>query len=324
MSATRVLVVDDDVDIRAVLRRILEQAGFEVLEAGDGAMAFERTVVEQPDVVLLDMGLPGMDGLAVLRELRTDARTAHVPVLLVAAAAQPEGVVAGLDAGADDHLTRPFDGDEVVARIRAVVRRATQQSSRNPLTGLPGNERITTELSSRIDRGDPTALLYVDVDDFKPYNDHYGFLRGDHALRELGGLIVEVVKHEAAPGAFVGHVGGDDFVVIVEPHEAERVAEAICERFDAMAPSLYDPGDAAARSIEVPDRRGVPQRYGLLSLSIGVATTDRREVEHREELVTAATEMKRYAKSRSRDRSRYAFDRRVDGDDAVELEVDLP
>jgi diguanylate cyclase (GGDEF)-like protein len=323
MSPTRVLVVDDDPDIRSVLELTLEHAGFEVIHARDGAEALVLARTLRPDVVLLDVMMPGLDGFAVLRELRLDVRTINLPVLLLTARTQPRDAAAALDAGADDYITKPFDGEEVVARIHATVRRAGQQRGSNPLTGLPGNERITTELRDRIERSDPTALLYVDLDDFKPYNDHYGFLRGDEVIQRLAGLIIDVVREFDGDTAFVGHVGGDDFVVIVDPAHAEPVAAAICDRFDALAPSLYDEDDAEAGSIEVADRRGVPQRYGLLSLSIGVASTDRREVAHREELVTAATEMKRFAKSRSRDRSRYAFDRRSEGSE-MELEVDLP
>ena len=323
MSGNRVLVVDDDADIRTVLELTLEHAGFEVLPAADGEQALRLARVERPDVVLLDVMMPGRDGIDVLRSLRTDPRTSNIPVLLLTARAQPQDAVSGLEAGADDYITKPFDGDEVIARIHAAVRRAQHQRGSNPLTGLPGNERITRELQQRVERDQPTALLYVDLDDFKPYNDHYGFLRGDEVIQHLANLLTDVVKDLVDGGAFVGHVGGDDFVVIVDPMDAEPVAQAICERFDELVPTLYDPDDAEAGSIEVPDRRGIPQRYGPLSLSIGVASTDRREVSHREELVTAATEMKRFAKSRSRDRSRYAFDRRTEGSE-VELEVDLP
>ena len=323
MSQIRVLVVDDDEDIRTVLDLTLSHAGFTVILAADGDEALRIARSKLPDVVLLDVMMPGRDGIEVLRDLRTDARSANLPVLLLTARGQPQDAVTALDAGADDYITKPFDGDEVIARIHAAVRRADRQRASNPLTGLPGNERITRELTERVERQQPTALLYVDLDDFKPYNDHYGFIRGDEVIQQLAGLLVDVVKELAEASAFVGHVGGDDFVVMVAPAEAEPVAQAICDRFDALAPSLYDPDDAEAGSIEVPDRRGVPQLYELLSLSIGIASTDRREVSHREELVTAATEMKRFAKSRSREQSRYAFDRRTEGSE-MELEVDLP
>jgi diguanylate cyclase (GGDEF)-like protein len=320
----RVLIVDDDEDIRLALDITLEGAGFETIQATDGLEALDLARSAAPDVVILDVMMPRLDGLETLRQLREDARTSHLPVLLLTARVQRQDAIEGLDAGADDYLAKPFDLDELVARVRAALRRADQQRTRNPLTGLPGNESILAELSERLREGTPFALLYVDLDQFKPFNDHYGFLRGDEALRGLARLLHEVQDDLSEQDTFVGHVGGDDFVVIVAPELAEGTAERICRRFDAFAPDLYDPSDRE-HGIEVADRRGVPQRYEVLSLSIGIASTDRREFAHQGEVVATATEMKRYAKSRRLAGSSYAIDRRaVEGDDGVEMEVDLP
>jgi diguanylate cyclase (GGDEF)-like protein len=320
----RALIADDDADIRAALDVTLVAAGFETIQARDGIEALDHARNRHPDVVLLDVMMPRMDGLETLRLLREDARTSHLPVLMVTARAKRQDAIEGLDAGADDYITKPFDADELVARVRAALRRADQQRLRNPLTGLPGNESILGELSDRLREKQEFALLYVDLDQFKPFNDHYGFLRGDAALRALARLLHEVQDDLMEPDTFVGHVGGDDFVVIVSPDLAEPAAELICRRFDEFAPELYDPEDRRL-GIEVADRRGVPQRYGLLSLSIGIASTDRREFAHQGEVVATATEMKRYAKSRRLTGSNYAIDRRADdGDDGVEMEVDLP
>jgi diguanylate cyclase (GGDEF)-like protein len=321
---TRVLIADDDEDIRAFLDITLGLAGFEVLQARDGVEALELVHAHSPDVVVLDVMMPRMDGLEALRRLRHDARTSHIPVLMLTAKAQLQNTIDGLDSGADDYVTKPFDADELLARIRSALRRAEQQRTRNPLTGLPGNESILNDLSERIAQTEPFALLYVDLDQFKPFNDHYGFLRGDEALRALAQLLRKVQSGLADPTAFVGHVGGDDFVLIVDPELAEQVAVAICDHFDVLAPSFYDEDDADAGSIEVADRRGVAQQYGLLSLSIGIASSSLREFAHQGEAVAAATEMKRYAKSRGQGGSNYAFDRRSEDEDGIEIEVDLP
>jgi diguanylate cyclase (GGDEF)-like protein len=319
-----VLVADDDADIRAFLEITLQLEGFEVHEATDGVEAIEAARRVVPDVILLDVMMPRMDGIEALRVLRADARTSHIPVVLLTARAQREDTLQGLDAGADDYITKPFDGEVLVARLHAALRRADQQRSLNPLTGLPGNERILSELDCRLGDGTPFAMLYADLDQFKPFNDLYGFLRGDEAIRAVADLLRQVARDLGDADTFVGHVGGDDFVVVLAPELAEAVAGEICRRFDDLAPTLYDPADRMAGSIEVPDRRGVPQRFPLLSLSIGVATTERREFAHQGEVVTVATEMKRYAKSHASGRSTYAFDRRADEGPVVDLEVDLP
>ena len=321
----RVLIADDDEDIRAYLEVTLRLDGFDVVQAGDGVEAVTLARTRSPDVIILDVMMPRLDGLQALHRLRGDSRTSHIPVVLLTARAQRSDAIAGLDAGADDYVTKPFDAEELLARIRSAMRRAETQRTRNPLTGLPGNESILADLTQRLDEGRPFAMLYVDLDRFKPFNDHYGFLRGDDALRSLAQILEDVRDELNDPEAFVGHVGGDDFVLTLPPQLAEDAAAAVCARFDAFSPSLYDDDDRAVGAIEVPDRRGVPQRHGMLSLSIGIATTDRRDFAHHGEVVVTATEMKRYAKTRGGAGSHYAFDRRTDGDgEGVEIEVDLP
>jgi len=322
----RVLVADDEEDIRAYLDVTLGLAGFEVIQAAGGQEALDLARTRDPDVVVLDVMMPGMDGIEALRALRRDARISHLPVLLLTAMVQQHDIIDGLDAGADDYVTKPVESKELVARIRAAIRRADQQRARNPLTGLPGNESILTNLSERLTNNEPFALLYIDLDQFKPFNDYYGFLRGDEALRAVARLVRQVQDEIGDEHTFVGHVGGDDFVMILRPEIAEHAAALICERFDDLAPELYDPADREVGTIEVADRRGVPQHYGLLSLSIGIASTQRRDFAHHGEVVTTATEMKRYAKASGIETSSYAFDRRAGDDDAdgVEMEVDLP
>ncbi|MFA9445614.1 response regulator [Egicoccus sp. AB-alg6-2] len=318
-----VLVVDADAGDRDFLAETLDLAGFEVTAAATGVAGLMVARSQDIDLVVLDVMMPRLDGLQTVRRLRSDARTSHLPVLLTTAAGRHRDAVEGLDAGADDTLEKPIPADVLVAHVRAALRRADLQRSLNPLTGLPGNERILTELAARLQLEEPVALLYVDLDQFKPFNDHYGFLRGDEALRALAGLLREVARDTGDEETFLGHVGGDDFVVVVAPELAEPLAKTLCARFDALAPSLYDPDDRRAGGIEVADRRGVPQKFGLLSVSVGVAATISGEVVHHGELVAIATEMKRYAKSHGKPGSSYAVDRRHVGD-PVDLEVDLP
>ncbi|MFP4312042.1 MAG: response regulator [Nitriliruptoraceae bacterium] len=320
------LVADDDEDIRAFLEITLQLAGFEVLLASDGQKAVELAHTGHPDIIVLDVMMPNLDGLEALERLRDDPRTGHLPVMLLTARTRTDDAIEGLDRGADDYLAKPFDPDELVARVRAALRRAETQRTRNPLSGLPGNESIVARLSRLLARRTSFALLYVDLDSFKPFNDHYGFVRGDEAIRAVATLLEQVRDELDDPEAFVGHVGGDDFVVLVRAELAEPTATAICDRFDRLAPQLYDQEDRAAGSIEVPDRRGVAQRYALLSLSIGIASTQVRDFPHHGEMVATATEMKRYAKSRLLGGSAYAIDRRGSEEDEVglELEVELP
>jgi GGDEF domain-containing protein len=172
--------------------------------------------------------------------------------------------------------------------------RAQEMRAASPLTGLPGNLRIDEELRTRIAGNEPVALLHLDLDQFKAFNDRYGFLRGDQAIGTLAGLLREAA--ERFPGTFVGHVGGDDFVVVSRPEHVESLGKEVAAHFDSEVPGLYDPEDAARGYIEVIDRRGEMERVPLLSVSIGAATTAWRAVSDHRELVQAATEMKQHAK----------------------------
>ena len=304
-----ILVVDDDPFICRLLQIELEASGFEVRTAPDGVRALALVLERCPDLVLADVMMPEMDGFELTRRLRQDPRTAGVPVIMLTARGMSADKLEGFSAGADDYIVKPFDTPELLARIRGVIRRSREMRAQSPLTGLPGNVRIEEEIQRRVREGEGFAVLYADLDHFKAYNDHYGFMRGDDVIRATGRLLQDVVSELAGDGGFVGHVGGDDFVVLVPPEDAERVADAIVERFDRLAPGLYDEPDRRRGFIEVADRRGEVQRFPLLAISIGIASTARRRFAHFAHAVAVATEMKRYTK-RASEGSSWAIDRR--------------
>jgi diguanylate cyclase (GGDEF)-like protein len=215
----------------------------------------------------------------------------------------------GFAIGADDYIVKPFDTPELLARIRGVLRRSRDMRAQSPLTGLPGNVRIEEDIDRRVDEGTPFALLYADLDHFKSFNDHYGFMRGDQALQATAGMLEEVARDVTSGASFVGHVGGDDFVIVVPPELAAVVAQAIVERFDRDAASYYDPQDRDRGYIEVTNRRGELQRFPILTISIGVASTERRAFQHYAEAVAVATEMKQFTKGSAG--SSWAMDRRA-------------
>jgi diguanylate cyclase (GGDEF)-like protein len=217
--------------------------------------------------------------------------------------------VLGLSSGADDYIIKPFDPVELLARVKGTLRRAREMRALSPLTGLPGNIRIQEEIRRLVSEDQPFALLYADLDHFKAYNDHYGFVRGDRAIQVVARLSVEVANELVGPGAFIGHVGGDDFILITGPEVAEAVAKKLCERFDQEVPELYDKIDSERGAIEIEDRQGNLRRFPLLTISVGVASTERRRFAHFGEAVAVATELKQFAKREPR--SSYALDRRA-------------
>jgi diguanylate cyclase (GGDEF)-like protein len=302
----RVLYIEDSPTLAQLLEVSLEQAGYRVQRAGSGEEGLELARAEAPDLLLCDVMLPGIDGFEVVRVLRRELATANMSIIMLTAMAN---VMEGLDAGADDYVLKPYDHRELLARVRSVLRRAKAMRALSPLTGLPGNTRIHEQLEGMIRSDRRFALLYADLDNFKAYNDHYGFARGDDVLRLTARLLHAAVRASAGADAFVGHVGGDDFVAITAEEAAKAVVEDLIDRFDREVPSLYLPEDAERGWIEVENRRRQLERFPLASVSIGVASTATRRFGHYAEAVAVASEMKSQAKKQPG--SAWAEDRRT-------------
>jgi diguanylate cyclase (GGDEF)-like protein len=217
--------------------------------------------------------------------------------------------VRGLELGADDYITKPFDIVEMLARVKAVLRRTKSARDTSPLTGLPGNFRIGSEIESRIDADEPFALVYCDLDNFKAFNDHYGFMRGDQVIKFTADVLQQAAEDIADPEAFVGHIGGDDFVAVVNGHLAESFCKAVVERFDDGILDHYDTADALRGYIEVSDRRGERYAFPVVSISMGVVTNLHRPVASQWEASAIAVEMKEFAKKQHG--SAYRVDRRT-------------
>jgi diguanylate cyclase (GGDEF)-like protein len=286
-----------------------ELDGFEVDTAVDGEDALQKATSNPPNAIVLDIMMPRMDGLTALHRLRSQASTANIPRILLTARGLPEDRVRGLELGADDYITKPFDITELAARVRAVLRRTQAARDLSPLTGLPGNFKITAEIEAAIRDGRHFALVHGDLDNFKAFNDHYGFMRGDEVIRFCAGCFTEAAQSLDLGDAFIGHIGGDDFVVITPPEMAESFSKEVIERFDDGILDLYDTADALRGYIEVIDRRGERYAFPVVSLSLGVASTDVREIGTQWEASAIAVEMKEFAKKQPG--STYRIDRRT-------------
>jgi len=307
-----ILVVDDDPDIARFIEVNLRSAGYEVSVATDGEEALDRAAELRPDLVLLDVMMPRIDGFEVAQRLRRNPHTANSSIIMLTAKVLSSDKVLGLTAGADDYIIKPFDPIELLARVKGALRRASEMRNLSPLTGLPGNIRIQEEIEQMVQKDRDFALLYCDLDDFKAYNDDRGFVQGDRMIQHTARIIQDAVLEFAGTQGFVGHVGGDDFVALVSPEVAEKTAKRIVECFDAGISEFYDPEVLDREYVELEDRRGDLRRFPLVAISVGVASTDLRRFGHYVEAVNVATEMKQYAKRRAG--SSFAVDRRSDSD----------
>ena len=251
----------------------------------------------QPDLMLLDVMMPHHDGYEVTRLLRQSFITRHIPIILLTAKSTANDKIAGLEGGANDYVTKPWGSAELLLRVHNVLEWSRQQRSASPLTGLPGNLAINEEIARRIEDGAPFAMIQIDVDYFKSFNDHYGYSRGDQAIQTLARILVDAAtRHGGGSVSFVGHIGGDDFVVLTSPEHAEALAEKVIQEFTAAAAQLYDPADRERGYVEVRNRQHQLERFPLMSLTLALVSTDRMPVSHLAQLTDIAQELKAHGK----------------------------
>ena len=296
VTKQKVLVVEDELSLRDVLRIQLETEGFQVLTARDGREAIEVAVKALPDIVLLDVMLPIVDGFEVCKKLRGTFATHHIPIIMLTAKAEIDGRLQGLEGGANDYISKPWERRELLLRVRNALNWSRQQRAASPLTGLPGNVSINEELARRLSLGKPFAMLQVDIDYFKAFNDYYGYARGDNAIQSLARILVESAHRFGGSSNFIGHIGGDDFVLLTEPEGAEALGEAIIAGFIEAVKTLYDGEDLERGYVEVRNRRHAIERFPLMSVTIAMVRTNRQAVSHLAQLIDIAQELKAHGK----------------------------
>jgi len=312
-------VIEDEPRLRQILKIQLEtakDARYEVRTAEDGLKGLEEVRRDPPDLILLDVMMPGMDGYDVCSRLKSDPLTSRIPIILLTAKSNYEDRLQGLEAYADDYITKPWEQPELLLRVRNQLKTRRAQLQSNALTGLPGNVLIETELTRRIQAKEKFAFLHADLDYFKSFNDYYGYARGDVLIRFTASLLHETLERHGGERDFVGHIGGDDFVIITVPERAVAVAESIRAEFDHRVPDQYDTEDKERGHITVhSSRQGGVQDFPFLSITILVVTNQQKEIQHSAQVADIAKDLKKIGKSTKG--SCVVYDRRSDGTPAV-------
>jgi len=295
-TMSRILVVDDEPHIRQILKFTLEKAAYQVFCAADGEEALEKMAEVKPSLILLDVMMPKMDGFEVCRKMRQDFALSQIPVIMLTAKGDLNEKVRGLDGGANDYLVKPYSNEELLLRVRNVLDWNTKQKEANPLTGLPGNTAIERELISRINQKKPYAFLYIDIDNFKGFNDYYGYQKGDEIIGFLAGILNRTIEKLGSKEDFVGHIGGDDFVMIAAQTRAELMAKYIIDEFDKGALLLLDEDDVKRGYLEVRDRQGELKRIPVMSVTMALVMSSDNNIEHFAEINDIASSLKEYGK----------------------------
>jgi len=303
------LFADDNEDMRLMVRDLLQATGHEVALAPDGLTALAAVQAREPDLLILDLAMPGMTGFEVCRAIKRNPFTSRIPVLMLTAQGQVESKVQGFESGADDYLPKPFDPRELRARVAALLRLVKREGDRNPTSGLPGGRAIEDELERRIKRKQPFAICYLDFDNFKPFADHFGFNLADRVIREFGEALGRVAgakpseddeatfRGEEAPG-FVGHIGGDDFLAITAEDGGEALARSAARQLREIIGRAVGAEALALGAFSGPGRDGQVRLFPLARLSTAILIVRPERWVSTSHLGSLAADVKRRAKAR--------------------------
>jgi PleD family two-component response regulator len=284
--------------------------GLPSVAVGDAAQIEAMTLRTLPAMVLVDADGDNSHGLGLCQRLKADPYSAIVPIAFLENAHIEPRVHDAFRAGADEVITPIFDPEESRSRLEVLLTRTERNVSVHPSTRLPGTSEIEREIKRRMDAGRDFAVCYADLDHFKEYNDRYSYNDGDRVILILSRILHDVVKGLNGHGGFVGHIGGDDFIVILPLDMTDPCCSEIITVFDQLIPFQYSEADRKAGYFFGKDRRGQLHKVPFMTLSIGIVTNQRRKFTHPAQVSELATEMKSYAKTLPG--SVFVIDRRQD------------
>jgi PleD family two-component response regulator len=292
MGKSRLLVVEDDADIANMLKIYFGGMDYEVDIAPRGGLALEKTRTALPHLIVLDIMLPDIDGYEVCRNLRTNTRTSHIPVIFLTQKDERSDKLQGLELGADDYITKPFDIEELKLRVQGAIRRSERESLTDPRSGLPAGRLIEEQLR-RIIRQEDWALLDLRVNYFEPFRDVYGFVAGDDVLRFTAMLLSEVVDELGTPSDFIGHAGGDNFIIITKYEKVAAMRERVKTRFADEVQTHYNFMDRQQGFIQVPKTEGGVAQVSFMTLAIGMVSPTQQSFSDIREITELAAEARR-------------------------------
>ena len=292
----RIVLAVPDLKLREILLYLLKAWEYNVVILEEGEDLIEYLKKENPGLIIIDASFEGKRGLQVCKEIKEDFLTSYIPTIVLIDKRQLRRDLLSIGQGVDDYLIKPPDPIDLEIRIVLALRSAAHHFNANALTRLPGNKLIERELIERLDSRQPFSFHYIDIDNFKSYNDKYGYIRGNQVIIETARIISGNIKACGNGKDFVGHIGGDDFVVITTPDKAEPVAKQTIEDFDAMIPGRYSNLDLKNGFIVTRDRSGRIANIPLVSLSIAIVNNTLGKISNLFELMDITTELKKYLK----------------------------
>ena len=245
MLLKKIVIAEDDDAIAHMVAMTRGDAGFLCLRAVDGEEALRLVRAHDPDLLVLDVMMPRVDGHEVARRLKADVMWSRTPILMLTALASVDNQVEGIEAGADAYLAKPFDLREFQAKVKALIRATRRERDRNPTTDLPGSRAIDNHLEELLKSGKAVAAIHVDILGFDAYADSIGFTKSEDTVRALARLFLDEARAASDGSAFLGHLGGSDFIVVTTPALAEPLVKRMIERVENARAALFIDGDGA-------------------------------------------------------------------------------
>jgi len=306
-ASRRVLLLHGDPKEASRLNEVLTKAGFAVEVSSEPNPTLADFFDHPPSMVLVAEGTGGRSVETLAKDLKADPLLGRLPIVFLIRDVRV-GDVDWETLAVDDYITMPYSPDEVVRRLRLCLSRMSSSLDANPLTGLPGNTSILYETTRRIETGRPFALAYLDIDNFKAFNDRYSYGRGDEVLVVTCRLVSTAVSEGAGSEGFVGHIGGDDFVLMSASHAMDGICRTIIRRFDLVIPDFYDEEDRTRGYIDSVDRRGNREQFPIMTLSIVMVSSETQPITHPGDISERVSQLKKQAKALQG--SNYLCDRR--------------
>ena len=288
-------VIDKNLNLTPILKELFQkdkEYRFKSLKAEEIGDALESI----PALIIIHEDDIDMDVLELCETIRKNEDNSITPIIVVSSNTDKNHRVEVLSKSVEYYIKKPIDQEYLYYTVKNIVRLMYNNRRVSPLTGLPGNVQIQAELKKRLFKKEEFAVLYFDLDNFKAYNDTYGFIKGDEIIKLTANIITKNVHDCELENVFVGHIGGDDFVSIIPTRQYEKVCQDILLEFDNKILEFYNEEDKQRGYIEVPNRKGIMEEYPLISLSIGVVEVTNNTFHNILEIGEVGAQVKHMAK----------------------------
>ena len=302
-----IYIIDDDESSIIVFRELFkDDPEFKFISVKSNQIAI--ALMNIPSMIIVNEDAIDVDVLKLCKKIRADEDNSITPIIVVSSESDKTHRVKILQESVEYYIKKPVNAQYLYYTIKNLSRLLTINRRISPLTGLPGNVQIHAELKKRISNKEAFSVLYLDLDNFKAYNDVYGFLKGDEIIKFTADTIIRCVHEFIHDGTFVGHIGGDDFIAVIPGIKCEKLCESILANFDTKVVNFFTDEDVEKGYIEVANRRGKLEQFPLTSISIGVVEADENRFTNILEIGEVGAQVKHMAKSVQG--SSYIIDRR--------------